>query len=386
MKPMAQGGEPVKNVLVTGCRGFIGKNLMVALSRQENITVAGFTSGDDISKMRAELKNVDVIFHLAGVNRPEKIEEFEKNHAGLTRQMLALLAEHNKRPTIVMSSSIQAELDNPYGASKRKAEDLLLDYEKDTGARVCIFRLANVFGKWCRPNYNSVVATFCHNTAHGLPITVSDRERVVELVYIDDVVASFLKILHEDAMPPDALYLRVRPSYKIRLGELADRIKQIDGIRRTLIVPDLKDAFMKRLYATYSSYLAETGLSCPLDMKIDKRGSLAEIIKSEHFGQIFVSKSTAGVMRGNHYHDSKVEKFCVVRGRAVIKLRHILENETLSYHVSGDKLEVIDVPPGYTHSIENVSEEEMIVLFWADQIFDPGAPDTYQNEVKCEKD
>ncbi len=376
----------MNKVLVTGYKGFIGKNLMVALSRQENIAVAGFTSGDDISRLRAELRDVDIIFHLAGVNRPEKVEEFEANHAGFTRKMLTLLAEHHKRPTIVMSSSIQAESDSPYGVSKKKAEDLLLDYGKDTGARVVIFRLANVFGKWCRPNYNSVVATFCYNIAHELPITVSDRERVVELVYIDDVVASFLRLLRESDVPVSETYLSVTPSHRITLGELADKIMQIHDIRKTLILPDFKDAFMKSLYATYISYLDKKDFSYPLDEKTDKRGSLAEILKSQHFGQIFVSKSHPGVIRGDHYHDTKIEKFCVVKGEAVVKFRHILEEEVLSYHVSGKRMEVIDIPPGYTHLIENVSDEEMIVLFWADQMFSPGSPDTYRNEVYHEKD
>lgn len=375
----------MKKILVTGSKGFIGKNLMVALSRQENLRVTGFNSDDDISKLRAELKDVGIIYHLAGVNRPEKVEKFELEHVGLTHKILSLLAEHDRKPAIVMSSSIQAELDNPYGVSKKKAEELLFDYGGNTGAPVYIFRLTNVFGKWCRPNYNSVVATFCYNISHDLPIAISDSERVMELVYIDDVVAGFLDILRADQRLPSEKYLTVSPTYKIKLGDLAEKIYQMKAVRETLIVPDLKDEFMKCLYATYLSYLDKDDLSYLLDMKTDKRGSLAEVIKSEHFGQMFISKSHAGILRGNHYHDTKSEKFCVIKGRAVIKFRHILEEEVLSYHVSGEKIEVVDIPPGYTHSIENMADEEMIVLFWADQMFDSGRPDTYQNEVEREK-
>lgn len=371
----------MKKVLVTGSKGFIGKNLMVALLRQENVKVAGFDADDDVSLLRDGLKDVGIIYHLAGVNRPGKVEEFETGHAGFTQQILSLLSEQDRKPAIVLSSSIQAELDNPYGVSKKKVENLLFDYSKNTGAPVFIHRLPNVFGKWCRPNYNSVVATFCYNIAHDLPIAISDRERLMELVYIDDVIASFLEVLHNSGRRPSDKYLSVRPAYKIKLGELADRIYQLRDIRKTLVVPDLKDSFIRCLYATYLSYLEKDDFSYPLDLKTDNRGSLAEVIKSEHFGQIFVSKSHAGVIRGSHYHDTKIEKFCVIKGRAVIKLRHILEDKVLSYHVSGDKIEIVDIPPGYTHSIENLSDEEMIVLFWADQMFNSEKPDTYQKDA-----
>jgi UDP-2-acetamido-2,6-beta-L-arabino-hexul-4-ose reductase len=371
----------LRKVLVTGSKGFIGKNLMVSLLRQENVKVAGFDADDDVSLLREGLKDVGIIYHLAGVNRPGKVEEFETGHAGFTQQMLSLLSEQDRKPAIVLSSSIQAELDNPYGVSKKKVEDLLFDYSKNTGAPVFIHRLPNVFGKWCRPNYNSVVATFCYNIAHDLPITISDRETLIELVYIDDVIASFLEVLHKSERRPLEKYLSVRPAYKIKLGELADRIYQLRDIRKTLVVPDLKESFIRCLYATYLSYLEKDDFSYPLDLKTDSRGSLAEVIKSEHFGQMFVSKSHAGVIRGSHYHDTKIEKFCVIKGRAVIKLRHILEDKVLSYHVSGDKIEIVDIPPGYTHSIENLSDEEMIVLFWADQLFNSEKPDTYQNDA-----
>lgn len=374
----------MKTVLVTGSKGFIGKNLMEALSRQEGVKVAGFDISDDIPNLDILLEEVDIIYHLAGVNRPQNIEEFESGNTGLTQEIISLLEKHNKKPAIVMSSSIQAGIDNPYGVSKRKAEDLLFNYSKRTGAPVYIYRLTNVFGKWSRPNYNSVVATFCHNVSHGLDITISDRDKELELVYIDDVMAAFMSILSGGITSTPDSYLSICPTYKVSLGELADKIYMLRDVRKTLIVPDLSDNFMKCLYATYLSYLDKDDFSYALDIKTDNRGSLAELIKSAHFGQMFVSKTHAGIIRGNHYHNTKIEKFCVIQGKAVIKFRHIFSDEVISYHVNGENFEVIDIPPGYTHSIKNLSDSEMIVLFWANQIFDPDKPDTYSSEVERE--
>jgi UDP-2-acetamido-2,6-beta-L-arabino-hexul-4-ose reductase len=286
-----------------------------------------------------------------------------------------------RTPLLVLSSSTQAALDNPYGLSKRQAEEAVFDFGRETGASVFVFRLHGVFGKWCRPNYNSVVATFCHNIANGLDISISDTSKEVQLVYIDDVVDSFLGILKNCPKVSSREYLGVTPTYKITLGDLADRIYKFRDIRKSLIIPDLSDDFSKCLYATYLSYLANDDFAYDFEKKSDQRGSLVELIKSRHFGQIFVSKTHGGVIRGNHYHNTKTEKFCVIQGKAVIRFRHILSDEVLSYNVSGDNIKVVDIPPGYTHSIENLSNQEMIVLFWADQIFDPEKPDTFYEEV-----
>lgn len=374
----------MKTVLVTGSEGFIGKNLLEALSRQKDIKIIGFDAEDDITSISQFFRDVDVIYHLAGVNRPENIQEFEKGNTGLTQKIISLLDEYDKKPAIVMSSSIQADLDNPYGTSKKKAEDILFDYGKRTGAPVYIYRLTNVFGKWSRPNYNSVVATFCHNISHGLDINISDRNKELELVYIDDVVAAFVDILSSEQRFNTDPYLTIKPTYTVTLGDLADKIYRLRDIRKTLLMPDLSDDFMKRLHSTYLSYLDKGDFSYSLDMKIDNRGCLAELMKSDNFGQIFISKTHAGIIRGNHYHNTKIEKFCVIHGKAVIKLRHILSDEVLFYHVSGDELAVVDIPPGYTHSIENLSGSEMIVLFWANQLFDSQRPDTYYCEVAHE--
>lgn len=371
----------MNSVLVTGSNGFIGKNLVEKLRRCKGIGIKTFDIEDDLSVLAKHLKDVDIIFHLAGVNRPEKIEEFEAGNAGLTRTIVNILEKSKRNIPIVFSSSIQAILDNPYGISKKQAEDILLEYSKKNNAKVYIYRFPNVFGKWCRPNYNSVVATFCHNIAHGLDIAISDVNNEIELVYIDDVVNEFAGILLDKNTDRNKYHYDVKKTFKITLGELASKIYQLRDMRRTLVVPDFSDSLMKYLHATYLSYLDKDDFSYKLNLKIDERGTLAELIKSKHFGQIFVSTSYKGVIRGNHYHNTKIEKFCVLKGKAVIRFRHIFENDVLSYYVSGDNLEVVDIPSGYTHSIENIGDGEIIVLFWANQIFDPEKPDTYYCEV-----
>jgi UDP-2-acetamido-2,6-beta-L-arabino-hexul-4-ose reductase len=371
----------MKKVLVTGSRGFIGKNLISALSRIDDVDLFTFNSDDSFDVLRSALHGVDIVYHLAGVNRPTDVEDFKKTNTDLTRTIVSFLSDLRKNTTIVLTSSTQAVLDNPYGISKRDAENIVIEYGKTTGALVYIYRLTNVFGKWARPNYNSVVATFCHNISHGLDITVSDRNKTIELVYIDDVIKSFLDILNNTVKPADDYFMSAGKTYNIALGELSDNIYQLRDIRNTLVVPDLSDDFMKCLYATYLSYVERNNFSYELDQKMDHRGLLAELFKSSHFGQIFFSKTNPGVIRGNHYHTTKTEKFCVVRGKAVIRFRHILEDQVFSYSVSGEKPVIVDIPPGYTHSIENISDEDMIVLFWADQIFDLHNPDTFYEEV-----
>jgi UDP-2-acetamido-2,6-beta-L-arabino-hexul-4-ose reductase len=371
----------MKNVLVTGSKGFVGKNLLVELSRREDVKVLGFDVGDDAAVLGKYLREADIIYHLAGVNRPRHVEEFASGNTGLTQTVVSHLAEYGRKTVIVMSSSTQATLDNPYGVSKKAAEDSVFAYGRETGAPVYVYRFTNIFGKWSRPNYNSVVSTFCHNIAHGLDITISDPAREMELVYIDDIVAEFIRVL-EGSIPPSNTWKTVTPTYRVTLGELADKTMQLRGIRDTLLIPDLSDEFTRKLHATYLSYLDKYDFSYPLDIKADNRGALAELIKSPHIGQIFVSKSHNGIIRGNHYHNTKIEKFCVLQGEAVIRFRHILDNEVIEYPVSGNKWEVVDIPPGYTHHIENLSSDEMIVLFWTNQIFNPDRPDTFCEAVE----
>jgi UDP-2-acetamido-2,6-beta-L-arabino-hexul-4-ose reductase len=362
------------NVLVTGAGGFIGRNLIAHLQAREECVVTRFHVDNSLDDLRAGLKSADVVYHLAGVNRPRSIEEFEIGNAGLTRDICEILCELGRTPLIVMSSSIQAALENPYGVSKRHAEDRLREFAAQSGAQVAIYRLKNVFGKWCRPNYNSVVATFCHNIANDLPIQISDPGRDLDLVYVDDVVGAFLGELPS---PSRSHCRREIPSCQVTLGDLAGRIQSFHEMRVNLLAPDFAVRFNQQLYATYLSYVPEEVRRQRLDIKTDQRGCLAEFIKSKHFGQIFVSRTKPGITRGNHYHHLKTEKFLVVEGEGIVRMRHLESREVVEYGVRGESLQVIDIPPGYTHSIENVGRGDMVTLFWASEVFDPDCPDTY---------
>ena len=370
----------MKTVLITGAAGFVGKNLVAALKRQGDVRLILFDVNTDPAVLDAGLAEADLIYHLAGVNRPKDVSEFVTGNTRLTERMLARLVELGRRPTFVLSSSAQVESDNPYGRSKKAAEDAVLKFNDKTGGPVCVYRFPGIFGKGSRPDYNTVVATFCHNIARGLDITINDPNREVELVYIDDVVAAFLR--HLDGAPdPARQRYSVGRTFRVTLGELADRIRRLHAIRETLTVPDLSDDLMKSLHATYLSFLPEDGFGYPVKLNTDNRGWLFELLKSEQFGQIFVSKTVPGITRGNHYHDTKVEMFCVIQGQGVIRFRRITSEQILEYPVDDHAIKVVDIPPGYTHSIENTGEGEMICLFWANQIFAPGRPDTYFDPV-----
>jgi UDP-2-acetamido-2,6-beta-L-arabino-hexul-4-ose reductase len=360
-------------VVVTGSRGFIGRNLMARLRALGGNVIVPFDSDDSLDDLRAGLATADIIYHLAGVNRPADVHDFETANAGLTRSICAILHELGRRPIIVMSSSVQAALENPYGASKRRAEEALQEFAAATGAAVSIYRLKNVFGKWCQPNYNSVVATFCHNIAHDLSIQISDAGREVELVYVDDVVETFLSDLPGRAVDSR----RDIPSYSLTLGDLAGRIQSFHDMREHLRLPDFSVRFNQQLYATYLSYVPPDSHRMQLDIRMDQRGGLAEFLKSSHCGQLFVSRTRPGITRGNHYHHTKAEKFFVVEGEGVIRMRPIDSPEVIEYKVRGEDFQVIDIPPGFTHSIENIGAGEMITLFWSSEIFDPDRPDTY---------
>jgi UDP-2-acetamido-2,6-beta-L-arabino-hexul-4-ose reductase len=375
----AAGGP--RRVLVTGASGFIGRNLVTALRRRPALEVVETHSDTRPAEMRQALVGAEAVFHLAGVNRPQREEEFELGNAQPTRAVCALLREGRRRPLLVLSSSTQAALDNPYGRSKRAAEEAVLAFGRETGARVRVFRLPGVFGKWCRPNYNSVVATFCHNIARGIPIEISDPERRIELVHVDDVVQAFAGLLDGAEPPGEAGFDAVRPVYRVALGELAKTLHAFRDSRTSLEVLDLSDRLTRLLHSTYVSYLPQDGFAYGLAQRVDARGELAELFRSSHFGQVFVSRTRAGVARGNHYHDAKVEKFIVLEGEAVIRFRSLLGGEAIEYAVSGRELRVVDIPPGYTHNITNVGSTDMLVLFWASERFDPARPDTHAQEV-----
>jgi UDP-2-acetamido-2,6-beta-L-arabino-hexul-4-ose reductase len=320
------------------------------------------------------------VIHLAGVNRPQHPDEFEIGNAGSVDDICKKLQNLGNSPKILLSSSIQADIDNPYGISKRHAENNLKQYAEKSQAECVIFRLKNLFGKWCRPNYNSVTATLCHNIANDLPIKISDPSIQIELTYIDDVVEAFIDEIEPKA--PGLRYADPLPSIKITLGLLADKIKSYRDMRSDLRIPDFSDPFDRSLYATYLSYLSPREFGYELDFKSDERGSLAELIKSKYIGQIFVSHTKPGVTRGDHFHHTKTEKFIVLQGKAVIRFRQIQNDEIVEYKVRGEQYRVFDIPPGYTHSIENVGKVELVTLFWASEIFDLEKPDTIYLSVK----
>jgi UDP-2-acetamido-2,6-beta-L-arabino-hexul-4-ose reductase len=376
---MAYHKELSLKILVTGSKGFVGRNLCSVLRRVENVDLFEYDVDCTPALLDTALRSVDVIIHLAGVNRPNDVSEFETGNAGSLDEICNKLERNNSGPKMVLSSSIQADLDNPYGISKRHAEKRLQEYSEKTGAESVVYRFKNLFGKWCRPNYNSVTATFCHNIANGLPVEISDPSREIELTYIDDVVAALISELAPGAS--GFRFADCLPSNRITLGELADKIRFYRDMRKNLTIPDFRDGFERALYATYLSYLGEGDFGYGLDIKADARGSLAEFIKAPGMGQIFVSHTRPGITRGDHFHHTKTEKFLVVKGVAVIRFRQIEKKEVIEYRVKGEEYRVVDIPPGYTHSIENVGEGDLVTLFWASEVFDPDRPDTYYEKV-----
>ncbi len=371
-----------RTVLVTGAKGFMGKNLVVALKRREDIEILEFDLDNPEGDLERMAGQADIVFHLAGVNRPEDPEEFKQGNTELTRLVCEQLVKAGRKATLVLSSTIQAALDNPYGLSKKGAEDAVFEYAAKTEAEVNVFRLPNVFGKWGKPDYNSAANTFCHNLARGLAIQVNDPTREMELVYIDDVVRSFLNVLDGAAIPHDGDFSLVEPFFRIPLGEIGEILTSFANSRSSLMLPNMDDALTLRLYSTYTSYLPKDDFAYSLVRREDERGALAEVLKSQHIGQLFFSTTRPGITRGNHYHDRKVEKFIVLSGEAMIRFEHILTGERIDVPVSGNEMKVVDIPPGYTHHIENVGETEMVVLFWANELFDQDAPDTYFQEVR----
>ena len=364
------------NVLITGSSGFIGSNLSVALACRADVKLYKYDTGSPAEILDKALAAADLVFHLAGVNRPRNPEEFKTGNAGFTEEIRNKLVALGRAPKIVLTSSIQAELDNPYGRSKLAAEEEIRRYADATRAPGVVYRLKNVFGKWCRPNYNSVTATFCHTIAHGLPVMISDPAKTVDLTYIDDVVSAFIGELEGDRMQPGYRLAGPLASRQITLGALAGLVQSFRDHRSTLLLPDFSDPFARALYATYLSYLEPADRAYPLEKKTDERGSLAEFIKAKPSGQLFISRTKPGTTRGNHYHHTKTEKFLVVEGEAVVRIRDIRNGASTEYKALGTDYKVIDIPPGCTHSIENTGRNELVTLFWSSEIFDRARPDT----------
>jgi len=375
------------NILITGAKGFIGKNLVAELNNiKEGKTktynllsepvLFTYDVDTDPELLDGYCRKADFVFHLAGVNRPKKKSEYIETNFRFTSVLLDTLKKYGNTCPVMLSSSIQAELNNPYGISKKAGEDLLFDYSNETGADVLAYRFPNVFGKWCRPNYNSAVATFCHNIARGLPIKVNDRKVMMTLAYIDDVVKEMIAAL-EGHPHKEGRFCKVPTEYKISLGEIADLIYSFKESRINLQTPDLSDPFTKKLYSTYLSYLPEDQFYYPLKMNVDERGSFTEFLKSPDRGQVSINISKPGITKGQHWHHTKNEKFLVVSGKGVIRLRKIDEKKVYEYFVSGDKLEVVEIPVGYTHNIENLGETDMVTVMWVNEMYNHEHPDTY---------
>jgi len=367
-------------ILVTGAKGFVGKNLIAELKNCGYRDIYEYDVDNSIEELDNYARDCEFVFHLAGVNRPENPEDFMKGNYGFTLQLLEKLRINNNKSPILLSSSIQAELDNPYGKSKKAGEDLLLKYSSENNVAVYIYRLPNLFGKWSRPNYNSVVATFCYNIARDLEIKINDPNAEMTLAYIDDVIEEFKRALNDQPTKVGP-YCYVPITYKTAVGKLAETIMSFKETRRNLSIPDMSDPFTKKLYSTYLSYLPEDGFSYGLKMNIDDRGSFTEFIKTIDRGQFSVNVIKPGITKGNHWHHTKNEKFLVVYGKGVIRFRRIDSKDVIEYRVSGDKLEVVDIPPGYTHNIQNVGDTDMVVVMWANELYDPQRPDTYYLEV-----
>jgi len=385
-------------ILITGAKGFVGKNLCAALEEIrlghdrrddhaiENITVYAYDVDSDPAELDEGCKDCDFVVNLAGVNRPQDPKEFMEGNFGFASRLLDTLKKHGNTCPVLLSSSVQASLTgryagSAYGESKKAGEDLFFAYGKETGADVLVYRFPNLFGKWCRPNYNSAIATFCHNTANGLPIQVSDPTVQMDVCYIDDVVEEIIAALRGKAHRAGD-FCTVPVHHETTLGFLADTITSFPALQKTLDVPNLGDPLVKKLYATYLSYLPQGAAIYDLKMNCDDRGSFTEILRTCDRGQFSVNISKPGILKGNHWHHTKHEKFVVVKGEGLIRLRRLDSDEVLEYRVSGDKIQVVEMLPGYTHSIVNLSETEDLVTFmWANEPFDPKKPDTFFREV-----
>ena len=392
-------------ILITGANGFIGQNLCAALEEIrlghdrrpdhaiEDIEILRCVRGTGDKELADFCKKSDFVVHLAGVNRPKEVSEYMEGNCGLAEKLLDALRAQNNECPVLFASSLQAELTgrfagSEYGKSKRAGEELFFEYGKQTGAKVLVYRFPNVFGKWSRPNYNSAVATFCHNIGRGLPIRVNDRETDMELVYIDDVVEEIIRAIRGEETRGEDGFCLVKEVYRCKLGYIADTIMSFAGMNDMLEVPDLADPLVSKLYATYLSFLPEEAFGYGLKTNEDSRGSFTEIIRTLSSGQFSVNVSRPGETKGNHWHHTKSEKFVVVKGEAVIRLRRIGTDAdgrpfpTSEFRVSGSKPEVIQMIPGYTHSITNLSDTEDLVTFmWASEPFDPARPDTFYQEV-----
>ncbi len=379
------------NILVTGTQGFIGKNLIATLEAisdgkdkshglTQDLNILAYDLGTDPTLLDSYCRQADFVCHLAGVNRPKDAAEFMEGNFGFTSTLLETLKRYSNKAPVLITSSTQAMQNNPYGCSKKASEDLMFSYSAETGVPVYIYRLPNAFGKWSRPNYNSAIATFCHNIARGLPITITDRSINLNLVYIDDIITEIISAIKGEATRSDA-FCEVRPVHQATLGEIADWLQSFSKSRSTLQVPQLDNPLVKKLYSTYLSFLPEDAFAYSLTTHADHRGSFTEVLRTPDRGQVSINISKPGITKGNHWHHTKNEKFLVVQGQGVIRFRKIGEEKVIEYLVNGDELKIVDIPTGYTHNIENLGTANMVTLMWANEPFDPQRPDTFFEEV-----
>lgn len=366
-------------VLVTGAQGFIGKNLVLRLRERADTEVLTFVRGDSEEALTVALSQADAVIHLAGENRPLSPDAFERVNAGLTQRICDVLRGLGKSVPLILASSAQAELDNPYGRSKSMAEEAVTKLANDNASPVAIYRLPGVFGKWCKPNYNSVVATFCHNKACDLPVQIHDPNARIRLVYVDDVIAAFIALLEK----PWFGLVRpvVTPEYSITLGELSEQIDAFKNCRGSLMVERVGTGITRALYATYVSYLPKAKFAYEVPAHGDDRGVFVEMLKTPDAGQFSFFTAHPGITRGGHYHHTKTEKFLVIKGKARFGFRHMLTNEVHHLEVDGARPQIVETVPGWTHDITNVGEEEMVVMLWANEVFDRSKPDTITSKV-----
>ncbi|KAB0550288.1 capsular polysaccharide biosynthesis protein CapF [Pseudomonas argentinensis] len=364
-------------VLITGANGFVGKNLIVHLNERQDVEILTFGRSDELKVLGERVAQADFIFHLAGVNRPQDPAEFGQGNTELTVELCKAIETSARQIPVVYTSSSQATLDNPYGASKRGAEEALQRLAQQHGSPVHVLRLPNVFGKWARPNYNSAVATFCHNIARDLPIQINDPAAVITLVYIDDVIAHFLALMAGEEARAD-----VQPQYRVSVGEIADRLRSFKESRNTLVTDRVGGGFVRALYSTYLSYLPPEHFTYKVPKYGDPRGVFVEMLKTPDCGQFSFFTAHPGITRGGHYHHTKTEKFLVIKGRARFGFRHMTTGEFHEVVTEGDSPQIVETVPGWTHDITNIGDDEMIVMLWANEIFDRAHPDTYACQVK----
>ena len=398
-------------ILVTGAKGFVGRNLCAQLKNiaegkakwypvDSDIIVYEYDIDSTPEELDAYCKDADFVFNLAGVNRPQNQEEFMQGNFGFASVLLDTLKKYNNTCPVMISSSIQATLagrfgTSEYGKSKKAGEELMFEYGKETGAKVLVYRFPNLFGKWCRPNYNSAVATFCNNIANDLPIQVNDRSTQMELVYVDDLVDEMINALAgkehhcefegvETVLTEDGRYCAVPVSHHVTLGEIVDLLESFAKQPETLVIPEIPyNSFAKKLYSTYLSYLPKEKAIFPLKMNVDSRGSFTELLRTEKCGQVSINISKPGITKGQHWHHTKWEFFMVVAGKGLIQQRRVDSDEVLNFEVSGEKIEAVHMLPGYTHNIINLSDtEDLVTVMWANESFDPNRPDTYFDPVE----